>query len=78
MEKPVVATDAGGVRELVGDAGIVVPTKNHGGARASDDRHHAAEQGIARRVRAARREREFRSNSTWMQPPMRGRHCTDS
>ncbi len=25
MEKPVVATDAGGVRELVGDAGVVVP-----------------------------------------------------
>jgi glycosyltransferase involved in cell wall biosynthesis len=28
MEKPVVATDAGGVRELVGDAGIVVEAKN--------------------------------------------------
>ncbi len=28
MEKPVVATDAGGVRELVGDAGVVVPAKN--------------------------------------------------
>ena len=28
MEKPVVATDAGGVRELVGDAGCVVPTGN--------------------------------------------------
>jgi glycosyltransferase involved in cell wall biosynthesis len=28
MEKPVVATDVGGVRELVGDAGIVVPAGN--------------------------------------------------
>jgi glycosyltransferase involved in cell wall biosynthesis len=28
MEKPVVATDVGGVRELVGDAGAVVPAKD--------------------------------------------------
>jgi glycosyltransferase involved in cell wall biosynthesis len=28
MEKPVVATDVGGVRELIGDAGAVVPPKN--------------------------------------------------
>lgn len=28
MEKPVVATDVGGVRELVGEAGIVVPAKD--------------------------------------------------
>jgi glycosyltransferase involved in cell wall biosynthesis len=28
MEKPVVATDVGGVRELVGDAGMVVPAKD--------------------------------------------------
>jgi glycosyltransferase involved in cell wall biosynthesis len=28
MEKPVVATDVGGVRELVGDAGFVVPPKD--------------------------------------------------
>jgi glycosyltransferase involved in cell wall biosynthesis len=28
MEKPVVATDVGGVRELVGDAGILVPAGN--------------------------------------------------
>ncbi len=28
MAKPVVATDVGGVRELVGDAGIVVPAKD--------------------------------------------------
>lgn len=28
MEKPVVATDVGGVRELVGEAGVLVPAKN--------------------------------------------------
>jgi glycosyltransferase involved in cell wall biosynthesis len=28
MEKPVVATDVGGVRELVGQAGVLVPAKN--------------------------------------------------
>jgi glycosyltransferase involved in cell wall biosynthesis len=28
MEKPIVATDAGGVRELVGDAGLLVPSQN--------------------------------------------------
>jgi glycosyltransferase involved in cell wall biosynthesis len=28
MQKPVVATDAGGVRELVGEAGVIVPAKN--------------------------------------------------
>ncbi len=28
MEKPVVATDVGGVRELVGDAGTLVPAKD--------------------------------------------------
>src|SRR5208337_3817686 len=28
MEKPVVATDVGGVRELMGEAGMLVPPKN--------------------------------------------------
>jgi glycosyltransferase involved in cell wall biosynthesis len=28
MEKPVVATDVGGVREVLGDAGIMVPAKD--------------------------------------------------
>lgn len=38
MEKPVVATDVGGVRELVGDAGVLVPSKNFDGlARAMLD-----------------------------------------
>ncbi len=30
MAKPVVATDVGGVRELVGDAGVIVPAKDSG------------------------------------------------
>jgi glycosyltransferase involved in cell wall biosynthesis len=28
MEKPVVATDVGGVRELIADAGLIVPSKD--------------------------------------------------
>jgi glycosyltransferase involved in cell wall biosynthesis len=28
MEKPVVATDVGGVRELVGDAGVIAPPRD--------------------------------------------------
>ena len=28
MEKPVVATDVGGVRELVGGCGVIVPARN--------------------------------------------------
>jgi glycosyltransferase involved in cell wall biosynthesis len=28
MEKPVVATDVGGVREIVGDCGVIVPAKS--------------------------------------------------
>jgi glycosyltransferase involved in cell wall biosynthesis len=28
MEKPVVATDVGGVRELVGECGVIIPTKS--------------------------------------------------
>lgn len=28
MEKPVVATDVGGVRELVGETGVIVPAKS--------------------------------------------------
>ena len=30
MEKPVVATDVGGVRELVGEAGVIVPRQEPG------------------------------------------------
>jgi glycosyltransferase involved in cell wall biosynthesis len=28
MQKPVVATDVGGVRELLGEAGVIVPSKS--------------------------------------------------
>jgi glycosyltransferase involved in cell wall biosynthesis len=35
MAKPVVVTDVGGVRELVGDAGVVVPPKNYGALAAA-------------------------------------------
>jgi glycosyltransferase involved in cell wall biosynthesis len=30
MEKPVVATDVGGVRELLGETGMIVPAKSSG------------------------------------------------
>jgi glycosyltransferase involved in cell wall biosynthesis len=35
MEKPAVATDVGGVRELVGEAGVVVPAKDANGLAAA-------------------------------------------
>jgi glycosyltransferase involved in cell wall biosynthesis len=35
MEKPVAATDVGGVRELVGDAGMIVPAKDSGALAAA-------------------------------------------
>lgn len=59
MEKPVVATDAGGTRELVGDAGIVVPVRDSAALaaamiemmqRSNESRHvlgHAARARIA-------------------------------
>jgi len=57
MEKPVVVTDAGGVRELVGDAGMLVPVENHEElARAmiatmQKSREERAELGRAARMR---------------------------
>ncbi len=57
MEKPVVVTDAGGLRELVGDAGVVVPIRNHEAlaqAMIAVMRHssgHRAELGRAARQR---------------------------
>ena len=57
MEKPVVVTDAGGVRELVGDVGKLVPTRNHEAlaqAMIAMMRHssgHRAELGHAARAR---------------------------
>jgi glycosyltransferase involved in cell wall biosynthesis len=57
MEKPVVATDAGGVRELVGDAGALVPARDPAALAAAMDAAMCAaeterrEQGRAARAR---------------------------
>ena len=57
MEKPVVATDVGGVRQLVGDAGVLVPAKSSEGLaeamlemmrKTNDERHRL---GLAARAR---------------------------
>jgi glycosyltransferase involved in cell wall biosynthesis len=50
MSNPVVATDVGGVRELVGDAGVVVPAKNSSIGRSNAD-NNAREQGSTRYAR---------------------------
>lgn len=56
MEKPVVATDVGGVRELVGDCGTVVPAGNSLAlARGMRDTMSAIPAGRAETGRAARR-----------------------
>ena len=60
MEKPVVATDVGGVRELVGDAGVVVEAKNSGAlaeamlATMRQSREERAALGRAARERIVR------------------------
>ena len=55
MEKPVVATDVGGVRELVGDAGVVVPAKNPQAlAEAMLTTMQESREALAMRGRAAR------------------------
>jgi glycosyltransferase involved in cell wall biosynthesis len=57
MEKPVVATDVGGVRELVGDAGALVPAKDPAAlagamqATMRRSREERAQQGRAARER---------------------------
>jgi glycosyltransferase involved in cell wall biosynthesis len=60
MEMPVVATDVGGVRELVGETGVIVPPGNPGALaramvelmwRTADDRYML---GRAARVRIQR------------------------
>jgi glycosyltransferase involved in cell wall biosynthesis len=48
MEKPVVATDVGGVRELVGDAGVLVPAKDS----------EALAEGMLRVINMAQDERD--------------------
>ncbi|MGO8935313.1 MAG: glycosyltransferase [Terracidiphilus sp.] len=56
MEKPVVATDVGGVRELVGDAGLVVPAKDSGAlAEAMLTTMQESREALAMLGRAARK-----------------------
>lgn len=57
MEKPVVATDAGGVRELVGDAGMVVPARDAGALAAAMDAMMRRSAGDRRSLGRAARER---------------------
>ncbi|MGB0064153.1 MAG: glycosyltransferase [Terracidiphilus sp.] len=60
MEKPVVATDVGGVRELVGDCGAIVPAKNTGALAAAmlrtmrQSREERAQRGRMARERIVR------------------------
>jgi glycosyltransferase involved in cell wall biosynthesis len=55
MAKPVVATDVGGVRELVGDAGVVVPAKDSSAlAEAMLATMQESREELAARGRAAR------------------------
>lgn len=59
MEKPVVATDVGGVSELVGDAGLIVPAKDPGALadamlrvmRMTQDRRDALGKAARERIR---------------------------
>jgi glycosyltransferase involved in cell wall biosynthesis len=67
MEKSVVATDVGGVRELVGDAGVVVPAKNPGAlAEAMIATMQQSREALAARGRAARERvmRQFSMDAT--------------
>ena len=55
MEKPVVATDVGGVREIVGTDGVVVPARNHDSlAKAMIDVMQRSREGQCELGRAAR------------------------
>ncbi|MGA2888346.1 MAG: glycosyltransferase [Terracidiphilus sp.] len=61
MEKPVVATDVGGVRELVGDKGVIVPPKDREALacamlnmmRSSFEDRHSVGQAVRARIRAS-------------------------
>lgn len=67
MEKPVVATDVGGVRELIGDAGVVVPAKNSQAlAEAMLTTMQESREALALRGRAARERvlRQFSMDAT--------------
>jgi glycosyltransferase involved in cell wall biosynthesis len=67
MAKPIVATDVGGVHELVGDAGVVVPAKDHRAlAEAMLTTMQESREALAMRGRAARERvlRQFGMDAT--------------
>ncbi|MGD0478818.1 MAG: glycosyltransferase [Terracidiphilus sp.] len=78
MEKPVVATDVGGVRELVGDRGVLVPAKNSGAlaeamlATMRRSREERAQQGRAARERILSRFSIDAAADWWEELYMRG------
>ena len=71
MQKPVVATDVGGVRELVGDAGVVVPAKDSLAlaeamlATMQESREERAALGSAARERVFRQFSMDATADTW-------------
>jgi glycosyltransferase involved in cell wall biosynthesis len=71
MEKPVVATDVGGVRELDGDTGVVVPAKDSAAladamiATMRQSREELAARGRAARERIVDRFSMDRTADTW-------------
>ena len=71
IEKPVVATDVGGVRELVGDAGVLVPAKDSAAlanamiATMRQSRDELAARGRAARQRIADRFSMDATADTW-------------
>ena len=75
MEKPVVATDVGGVRELVGEAGVIVPAKNPSAlAKAMlEEMQRPQKTGVrwARPLAPA-----STPTSAWMPKPMNGKRFT--
>ncbi len=61
MEKPVVATDVGGVRELVGDTGVLVPAANSEALAEAMNLQRCGESGEERAAQGrAARERVLR------------------
>ncbi len=71
MAKPLVATDVGGVRELVGDAGVVVPAKDSGALADAmlttmrESREVLAMRGCAARERVMRHFSMDAAADTW-------------
>jgi glycosyltransferase involved in cell wall biosynthesis len=71
MEKPVVVTDVGGVRELVGDVGVIVPAKDSAAladamlATMQQGREELAKQGRAARERILRHFSIDTAADTW-------------